>query len=177
MIYLFFKNQWVEHVPEYLGADTEKARLEPTLTGQGHVNTKNQRYILKDGKPLIKLSDIMTRDLLHVSLKTPIKVCTHIMNNEGVHHLAVFDDGQFCGIISDRDLRTVSKLSNLDKILVEQIETTVVMGASSELTVGQASLIMKNESINCLPVLDEDLNLAGIVTSSDLLRVLSNLVP
>ncbi|PIP88904.1 MAG: hypothetical protein COW01_04940 [Bdellovibrionales bacterium CG12_big_fil_rev_8_21_14_0_65_38_15] len=177
MIYLLFKNQWVEHTPEYLHPDFEKARLEPTLVGQHHVNTKNQRYLLKDGKPLIKLSDIMTRDLLHVSLKTPIKVCSHIMNHEGVHHLAVFDDGQFCGIISDRDLRTVSKLSNLDKILVEQIETTVVMGASIELTVGQASLIMKNESINCLPLLDEDLNLAGIVTSSDLLRVLSNLVP
>lgn len=177
MVYLLFKNQWVEHTPDYLDADCEKARLDPTLIGSHKINTKNQRYILKDGKPLIKLCDIMTRDLLHVSLKTPIKACSHIMNIEGVHHLAVFEDGQFCGIISDRDIRTISKLSNLDKIHVDQIETTVVMGASTELSVGQASLIMRNESINCLPILDEDLNLAGIVTSSDLLRVLSNLVP
>ncbi len=176
MIYLLFKNQWVDHSPDYLDPSCESTRLEPTLIG-AKKNTKNQRYLLKDGKPLVKMSDIMTTEVLHVTLKTPLKVCAHIMNTEGVHHLGVFDDGQFCGIISDRDIRAVSKLKDFDKILVSQIETTVVMAVSTELGVGQASLIMQNEGINCLPILDDDLNIAGIITSTDLLRVLSNLLP
>lgn len=177
MIYILLKNQWVEHTPDYLSIDCEKARLEPTLTGVGKINTKNQRLLIQNDRVTITLNDIMSPEILHVSLKTPVKVCSHIMNTEGVHHLAVFDDGKFCGIISDRDIKTISKLPNLDKISVSNIETTVVMAAKSDLSVGQACVVMKNESINCLPVLDEDLNLVGIATSSDMLRVLANLIP
>tara|TARA_R110000868_G_scaffold68518_7_gene202575 strand:+ start:13751 stop:14278 length:528 start_codon:yes stop_codon:yes gene_type:complete len=174
MIYLLFKNQWVEHEPDYLSHEQESVRLEPTLVG-AKSNTKNQRFRIHDGKPIISIADIMSRDILHVTHNTPLSVCSSIMKNEGVHHLAVFNDGHFCGLISDRDILFTSHLLT-DKKTAAAVATTVVMAIHENAPAGLTANVLLHEGINALPVLDDDLNICGIVTTRDFLRVLSGLI-
>tara|TARA_R110000868_G_scaffold117600_13_gene312441 strand:- start:11122 stop:11652 length:531 start_codon:yes stop_codon:yes gene_type:complete len=175
MIYLLFKNQWVEHEPDYLSHDNETFRLEPTLVGGSKSNIKSQRFRVQDGKPMISISDVMTREILHVTHNTPLTVCSSIMKNEGVHHLAVFNDGHFCGLISDRDILFTSH-KPVHKKTADAVATTVVMAIHENTPAGLTAKVLLQEGINALPVLDDDLNICGIVTTRDFLRVLSGLI-
>ncbi|MBH48370.1 MAG: hypothetical protein CME71_09405 [Halobacteriovorax sp.] len=176
MIYLLFKKQWVEHEPEYLSHEQEAVRLEPTLLGAKKSNIKNQRFRIQDGKPVLSIGDIMSRELLHVTHNTPLKVCGSIMKNESVHHLAVFNDGHFCGLISDRDILFARNNDSSAKANADSVATTVVMAIHESAPAGITAKVLLQEGINALPVLDDDLNICGIVTTRDFLRVLSGLI-
>lgn len=98
MLYLLFKNDWVQHTPDYLLPENAQS---PAI----------------DGKPVVMLADVMSANVLHVSLKTPLIACHHIMKTEGVHHLAVFEDSKFCGLISDRDVLSLMMNRRLSGLL------------------------------------------------------------
>lgn len=173
MFYILLKNQWVEHFPDYLGEDSERARLESTLPSGHAMNVKAQRFYIKNGQPVVIVADLMSSNVLHVSSQTPLVVCRHIMETEGVHHLAVFDNGHFSGLISDRDILAISSKLEAKKMVANSITTTVVMGVDQSTTVGQVGRVFLQEGINAMPVLDEEMGIIGIITTRDLLRFLT----
>lgn len=177
MFYLLFKNQWVEHELSYLNQESDDARLEATKPGlSGKFNIAHQRFRLKDGVPVVTLADIMSKEILHVTPDTPLSVCRHIMETEGIHHLAVFNDGQFSGLISDRDINLVARLPDASKMKASQVTSTIILAASESTTLGRTCQVFLKEGISALPVLNEDLNISGIVTLRDMIRVLGNLL-
>jgi len=177
MFYLLFKNQWVEHELSYLTQEADQARLDATQPGLNKpYNVANQRFRLKDGVPVITLSDIMSKEILHVTPETPLNVCQHIMDQEAVHHLAVFKDGQFSGLISDRDIKLVARIPNSSKMKAMEVSSTIILAANENTTVGRTCQVFLKEGISALPILDEDLNICGIVTLRDMIRILSHLL-
>ena len=108
-----------------------------------------------------------------------------LMKNEGVQRLPVLDnDGNLVGIISeknitsaaaDREVSIVEFALLLSKIKVGDVMTKEVITVSIDDPVELAARKMSDNDISILPVVDNDGKLVGIVSRSDLFRLLLEL--
>ena len=108
-----------------------------------------------------------------------------LANRRQIRHVPVVDDGTLVGIVTDRTLREASThpavynllldlLASLDRGTVDQImiRGEEVITVPPDISVKAAARLMRERKIGCLPVVQEG-RLVGIVTTSDLLAVLS----
>ena len=108
-----------------------------------------------------------------------------LMKNEGVQRLPVLDnDGNLVGIISEKNITSAAadrKVSFvefallLSKIKVGDVMTKEVITVSIDDPVELAARKMSDNDISILPVVDNDGKLVGIVSRSDLFRLLLEL--
>ena len=108
-----------------------------------------------------------------------------LMKNEGVQRLPVLDnDGNLVGIISeknitsavaDREVSIVEFALLLSKIKVGDVMTKEVIAVSVDDPVELAARKMSDNDISILPVVDNNGKLVGVVSRSDLFRLLLEL--
>lgn len=108
-----------------------------------------------------------------------------LMKNEGVQRLPVLDnDGNLVGIISEKNITSAAadrKVSIvefallLSKIKVGDVMTKEVITVSVDDPVELAARKMSDNDISILPVVDHDGKLVGVVSRSDLFRLLLEL--
>jgi len=122
----------------------------------------------------------MTKDPISVSPDTSILEAWKIMQNSQVRRLLVMDKGKLVGIVTERDLRSVSpsratSLSIfeinylLEKLKVKDAMTSNPITVDADAPIEEAALIMKNNKVSALPVI-EDGKVVGIITESDIFR-------
>lgn len=119
-----------------------------------------------------KLRDLMTSPVLTLTAGQPASDAWALLRAEEVRHAVVLRGRSVIGVVSDRDLggpnggaarrgKTVGEMMRPDPI---------VLGAGAD--VEQAAEIFEEAHIGCVPVL-EGRDLVGIVTRTDLLRLLA----
>ena len=126
---------------------------------------------------------IMHTDLITVSPKTSLVEAKKLVEEKQIDHLLVVNDKKkLVGIVSDRDLKQywaspATSLSThelnylLDKVIVSMIMIKTVVTVPTNTTIERAALVMQQNRISALPVM-EDGELAGIITSTDVMGVL-----
>ena len=64
------------------------------------------RHVILNNKAskLIKVSEIMTRDVVKVTSDESVENCLNLMKDNRFRHLPVVDDGKVVGVLSLRDL-------------------------------------------------------------------------
>lgn len=135
----------------------------------------------------MKIREIMHPNVLTVTAETPAKEAYELMRQGQFHHLPVIDQtGRVAGIVSDRDILSVAVLFNKrpqsaeDYLIDERTKVSTVMTADPT-TVGPDDDLagaveqMVERGISAFPVIDQG-KLVGIVTDTDLLRLLVKLV-
>jgi CBS domain-containing protein len=124
------------------------------------------------------VADVMTRKTVTLSPHHGLADAVSLMADRYFRHVVVVDTGgQVIGVISDRDiLRTLARTSNWQTKDVSQIMTRDPFTVKREtpLTVAVAKIVSKR--INCLPVLDDEGKVCGILTSTDLLKAYQKLL-
>ncbi|HSE85873.1 MAG TPA: CBS domain-containing protein [Candidatus Binatia bacterium] len=124
------------------------------------------------------VADVMTRKTVTLSPHHGIAEAVSLMADRHFRHIVVVDTGgQILGVISDRDiLRTLARTSNWQTKDVSQIMTRepVTVKRETPLSVAVAKIVAKR--INCLPVLDDEGKVCGILTSTDLLKAYQKLL-
>ena len=108
-----------------------------------------------------------------------------LMKNEGVQRLPVLDnDGNLVGIISEKNITSAAadrKVSIIEfalllsKIKVGDVMTKEVITVSVDDPVELAARKMSDNDISILPVVDHEGKLVGVVSRSDLFRLLLEL--
>jgi CBS domain-containing protein len=178
VFYLLFKSRWVEHTPSYLDEAATTARLEPTLVGRGRSEPAMQsgRLKVKD-RHATSLGEIMGADLVTISSRETLARAYHTMQEHRIHHLIITHAGKFMGVISDRDLEGMRRVPEGGSLKIEAITTTVVLAAHESTPIGACAWVFAHEAISSLPILNDDLEVVGIVTVRDLLRELGRLIP
>jgi len=125
----------------------------------------------------------MNTYLMTIPPDTSLQKAKEIIDEKRINHLLVVDkNGNLTGIVSDRDIKqtsaspatalSVHELNYLlTQLTVEQIMSKKIITIPPGTTIERAALIMQKNRINALPVI-EDEKLVGIITSSDVMRVL-----
>lgn len=129
------------------------------------------------------VTKIMSEAPVAVSTNTSVSEARKTLENNGIHHLPVTDNGRLVGIITSSDFLRVSfgefgnqDARGLDAMLDHTYKISDLMNAqpvtiSKSQTVRDAAGILVTSGFHSLPVVDGE-NLIGIVTSSDLIQYL-----
>jgi CBS domain-containing protein len=124
------------------------------------------------------VADVMTRKTVTLSPHHGFAEAVSLMADRHFRHIVVVDTaGQILGVISDRDiLRTLARTTNWQTKDVSQIMTRepITVKRETPLVVAVAKIVSKR--INCLPVLDDEGKVCGILTSTDLLKAYQKLL-
>lgn len=133
------------------------------------------------------VGEIMSRDVVTVTEAQTLEFLPETMRLFRFRHLPVVDDAKLVGLISERDLLRVAASSLLPaaqeqsrylaaKFKVSDIMTrdVEVVGANTLLAV--AASLMETKKLGCLPVVDDDNRLLGIVTEADFVALVRRLL-
>ena len=127
----------------------------------------------------MKAQRIMTLKVTCVAPELPLDRAFALMQKLGVRHLPVVAHGQLYGIVSDRDLLVRGSLNDEGKVVLPPRtvgEATsfhpITCGPSTP--VGRIASLMIQHKIDALPITDPHGKLVGLVTSTDLLRLLES---
>jgi CBS domain-containing protein len=118
----------------------------------------------------MKIRDVMVRDVIAIDLSASLAEAAQLMRQANVGILPVVEDGQVCGVITDRDLvvRAIAVGADLTSTPVGECATGDPVVAHPDWNLDQAMDAMARAQIGRLPVIDDDNTLAGIVTLGSL---------
>ncbi|NVM21003.1 MAG: CBS domain-containing protein [Desulfobacterales bacterium] len=129
----------------------------------------------------------MTGEVVTVDEETSMMKASIIMKERKIRSLPVVDkNGRLVGIVSDRDLRDAapSKATTLDvyelnyllsSMKIKDLMTRNVVFVRPDETVEFAAILMLENKISALPVINDKGDMVGIVTQTDIFKVLINI--
>jgi len=137
---------------------------------------------LPELKTILRVEDYMTSDLVVVDPETSLLEAQRLMGIKRIRSLPVVEDGKLVGLVTRTDMVKVEPsrfasphnqeqslailLQPIEKIMTRRLVTTTPKAN----LVSAASSMLENK-IHCLPVLDDEGQLSGIITDSDLFRM------
>ena len=117
------------------------------------------------------VDDLMKTDIPTISHNATIKDAANIMFDNEVTHLPVVDnDDKLLGIVTAWDL---SKSIAKDCSLLEEVMTRDVRYCKSTDSIEYIARQMKKYDISCLPVIDDDGSVEGIITTDQISHLIS----
>ena len=137
----------------------------------------------------MKISDVMTKDVISVTPETPLKEVARLLVEKRVSGLPVVSDGTVVGVVSEGDLlfkergpserkgmlswlldpHGIEAQLKLDATTVADAMTMPPVTIESRRPLPVAAALMLERGVNRLPVVDAG-RLVGIVTRADLVR-------
>lgn len=129
--------------------------------------------------------DWMTDTVVSISPDTSLLQCRKLFKKNNIRHLPVLDtEGVVVGLVTDTDLKAfapqsatpleiIEAMDILEEKKAKDIMTMAPPTISYQSTVDQAALLMIEKRLNCLPAVDCDDKLKGILTEWDLFKALA----
>jgi CBS domain-containing protein len=130
-----------------------------------------------------RVRDIMSSPAITVGPDATLPAANALMKEKEIRHLPVLEKGRLAGIVSRGDLREASISASinadqyelhflLNKLTVGKLMTRKVRTVAPDALVVDAADLMTEHKIAGLPVVDSEGAVIGIVTESDLLKML-----
>ena len=131
----------------------------------------------------ILVSEWMSRTVQVVHRYTPVGDAYSLMMQNSIRRLPVVDNEQVAGMVTLGDLREArpspaTSLSIyemnylLSKLTVDHVMTHTPYTVAPETPIQEAARIMLERKVSGLPVVDDEQHLVGIITESDIFRML-----
>jgi CBS-domain-containing membrane protein len=127
----------------------------------------------------MKVKDIMVKEVATLDINDELSLANDIMRLGRIRHLPVVDGPRLVGIISERDLFRSSlaqalgyaskETRDLMKTLhIKDIMVSSVITIPPDTDVCEATKIMMEEKIGCLPIVEDNM-MVGLITETDIL--------
>jgi len=124
----------------------------------------------------------MKKDLVTITKDERMTVARKILKEKNIRHLPVVDGKKLIGLVTNMDIRKAEASPAtsleirelhylLDKLTVGEIMTRNVITISPDISIEEATILLHDNKIGCLPVV-EDGNLVGIITENDVMEIL-----
>jgi len=135
-----------------------------------------------DSKQL-KVGDVMSACVSTLGRNDKLSIAEDVMKQERIRHLPVIDDdGDLCGIITQRDMfrgalvRALGFGSRaedqiLNTIAVKEAMTDKVQTTTPDTLLTEAAKLMIERKIGCLPVIDGG-RLVGMLSEADFVKLM-----
>ncbi|QLE84361.1 MULTISPECIES: CBS domain-containing protein [Shewanella] len=137
----------------------------------------------------MKVSDIMSGEVVSISDMATIKDAHLLMQNRSVRHLPVISEtsGKLVGVLTHKKMiATVINMLNqygagaLDRKERKTFVHDIMDSDFQKLTVDEPLAIVAqyfiNNKLGCLPVIDDEHNVIGIITSSDFVKLCAKIL-
>ena len=132
-----------------------------------------------------RVGDVMTAEVVTLDAGDHLDLASDIMTLGRIRHMPVVRDGKLVGILSQRDLfrgaissvlqfRPAAEREWLAKIRVEEVMTKHVVAAEPDWPIRRAVGVMIEGRFGCLPVVDEEQRVVGLLSETDCLRLLAS---
>ena len=151
--------------------------------------------------PAVTVAEVMRTEVPTVEPGTSIAAVARLLAEHGLPGVPVVDDGELVGIVTEADLvlreadvTVPTVVPFLDALFVADagrdfdedlrhvlavtagdLMSAPVYNIKSSATLTQVATLMIDRRVNPVPVVDENLNLVGIVSRADLVRVIARL--
>ena len=130
----------------------------------------------------VKVRDLMSTDLVTLTEDETLAHAQRCMARGRIRHLPVIRGRRLVGLLTHRDLlaASFSIFAEVDPGEQRRVFVTVpvvdamhrdVTTVGQEISVAQAARILLKNKYGCLPVVDDNGDLVGIVTEADFLRL------
>jgi acetoin utilization protein AcuB len=124
----------------------------------------------------------MKKDLITITKDERMTTARKIMKEKNIRHLPVVDGKRLIGLVTNMDIRKAEASPAtsleirelhylLDKLTVGEIMTRNVITISPDISVEEATTLLHDNKIGCLPVV-EDGTLVGMLTENDVMEIL-----
>ncbi|MCB0584152.1 MAG: CBS domain-containing protein [Phaeodactylibacter sp.] len=117
------------------------------------------------------ISTIMTKDVVTVRPGDALAAVKEILFKKHLHHIPVVEGKKLVGIITSFDLVKLGKSAEeYAGIKVEEVMTRKVATMYPNEKIGAAAQVFLENLFHGLPIVDDDYNLVGIITTHDVLK-------
>ena len=143
------------------------------------MSDKSAKTLLKQ----TKLKDIMSKKVISIKVNALFSEIPKKLRTAGIRHLPVIDDsGKFVGLMTERELYKIHsprKLMDgtwyydeemLNDIILKHVMIKDVFCLGPESSMGEALVYMANHKSGCIPIVDENHLLKGIITQYDFIK-------
>ena len=124
----------------------------------------------------------MKKELVTIGKDERMTTAKKILQEKNIRHLPVVDGKKMVGLVTNMDIRRAEASPAtsleirelhylLDKLKVGEIMTRNVITIPPDISVEEATTLLHDNKIGCLPVV-EDGNLIGIITEQDVMEIL-----
>ena len=128
------------------------------------------------------IKDWMTRDVQTITPDTTVPEAHRIMTQNNIRRLPVLDGEKLVGIVTRGDVRgaeasdaTSLSIWELNYLLgrleISKVMTKKPITVSPQSTIREAAQTMLDNKISGLPVVDDEGKVVGIITESDIFRL------
>lgn len=125
----------------------------------------------------------MTADVVTVNKTNTLKDVDKILEQKHIRHIPVVSGDEVIGMISRTDLQKISFVNSFDgdglttamydALSIEQVMTKDLTTVNAADTIHDVTVTLSENEFHALPVLESG-KLAGIVTTTDLLKYLAD---
>ncbi len=136
---------------------------------------------MKKNEPI---KNVMSSKLVFANINSKISEVKNLMQENHIHHVPVVSGKKLIGLVSRVDILR-SSFSDLfikdDKASEEQLDSVAsiedvmtrdIKTITTSATVRDAAMLLLADNFNSLPIIDNNEELVGIVTSKDIIRYL-----
>ena len=121
---------------------------------------------------------VMTTDVTWIEEDTLLERAYRLMTSMKVRHLPVVEHGRLMGIVSDRDLllraqRGIDGEPRFPELCAAEVMTFGVVSRPPDSNIEEIAALMVAQRIDAIPIVDRAGALLGLVTSTDLLRLIA----
>ena len=125
----------------------------------------------------------MTKDVINVDVNDSMQDAARLIRGHNIRRLPVMETGRLVGIVTDRDLKRASAsdvttleihelLFLISEIKISDIMTKDPITIPLDYTIDEAAQILLEHKLSGAPVVDDEGQVAGVITQTDIFRVL-----
>lgn len=128
----------------------------------------------------------MSRPVVTIESNQSMQEAIHLLKTHRIGRLPVLEKGKLVGIVTDRDLKRASAsdattleihelMYLMSKIRIKDIMSRKVISVPADFTIEETAEVLLSNNISGVPVLDAQQSLVGIITHTDLFKVILSL--
>jgi len=128
----------------------------------------------------------MSRPVVTIESNQSMQEAIHLLKTHRIGRLPVLEKGKLVGIVTDRDLKRASAsdattleihelMYLMSKIRIKDIMSRKVISVPADFTIEETAEVLLANNISGVPVLDAQQSLVGIITHTDLFKVILSL--
>lgn len=127
-------------------------------------------------EPALLAEQIMVSPVITLRSETSVADAQTLFRQHQFRHIPILSaESRLIGIISDRDL--LQHIDNPFQTNIQRLVNGRVLVAKPDTEIREIAAVLFEQRIGAMPIIDDDENLIGILTRSDILRILVNRAP